>query len=82
MEMSFVLTHGRTDVGGVKMASYSGAKGHLSALERAFENAGRSGPWSDERMSGNPCSSKVVSDWRIGYQRDLDAAGVESGERP
>jgi hypothetical protein len=80
LELEFLPKHGKTLVNGELMPASSTARVHISGLEKAFSDLGRTGPWSNETRTGNPCNSVDIGDWRIAYGRDLEDAGVEAGK--
>jgi hypothetical protein len=79
MEGDYVPNHGRTVLPtGEVVPAFSTVKGCLAALKRLFDLHGRTGPWSDETLQGNPRTSPLVTDWLGGYERDMLKWGFEA----
>lgn len=77
-ETHWVAAHGRTYVGDATrpVASASGVKGALLHLEHYFTAIGRVGNWDPASLTGNPCRSAYVTNWRLGYRTEQWQAGV------
>jgi integrase len=79
LEGHYIWNHGRTKLpNGEVVPAFDTVKGVLSALRRGFMNLGRTGPWSDETLTGCPRGGVLVSDWLAGYGRDLFKWGYEA----
>ena len=77
-ECHWVTRHGRTYVGDSTdpVASASGVKGALLHLEHYFSALGRVGDWNPATLTGKPCRSHYVVNWRHGYKQEQLRAGV------
>jgi hypothetical protein len=79
MEGDYIVNHGNTKLPtGATVPAVNTVKGVLSALKQLFDHHGRTGPWSDETMNGNPRSSPLVTDWFAAYNRDMLKWGFEA----
>ena len=76
--MYAMVHHGITKLGdGSVVPAFSTMKGILSNIRHTFDVLGRRGEWQPLTLSGNPCDSTEIREFRTGYERTLWIEGVE-----